>query len=74
MDMPPMECVLMDNFEPTGPFGNKSLGEPPLIPTAPAIRNAVLHATGVPVNRLPMTPQVLVESFMAHGLIPRIDV
>jgi len=73
MDIPPMQCLLVDDYEPTGPFGNKSLGEPPLIPTAPAIRNAVFFATGASIRKLPMTPQHLVESFMEHGLIPKIE-
>jgi len=69
-----MRCEFVEPYEPTGPFGNKALGEPPLIATAPAIRNAVFHATGVPIRKLPMTPQTLVESFMEYGLIPKIEV
>ena len=52
-----------------GPFGNKALGEPPVISVAPAIRNAILNATGVAMNELPMTPQRLVEAFREKGLI-----
>lgn len=73
MDAPPIQCAFIEPYEPTGPYGNKALGEPPLIGAAPAIRNALLHATGVPINKLPMTPQALVESFMEHGLVPKID-
>lgn len=47
---------------PTGPFGNKALGEPPAIPPAPAIRNAFLHATGIPVNEIPLSPQRVFEA------------
>ena len=52
-----------------GPYGNKALGEPPAIPGAPAIRNAVLHATGVAFNEIPLTPQRLIEGFKKAGLI-----
>ena len=48
---------------------NKSLGEPPLISPAPALRNAVLDATGVAVNAIPMTPKLLFEEFVKAGLI-----
>ena len=53
----------------TGPYGNKSLGEPPAIPVAPAIRNAILNATGVHMNVTPMTAQRLIEKFKEKGLI-----
>ncbi len=52
-----------------GPYGNKALGEPPVISVAPAIRNAILNATGVAMNELPMTQQRLVAAFQQHGLI-----
>mgnify|MGYP000385228589 CR=1 FL=1 len=39
------------------------------IPVAPALRNAVLHATGVAMDTIPMTPQRLIEAFQAKGLI-----
>lgn len=69
MDTPDLHVEFVELSDPTGPFGNKALGEPPAIPVAPAIRNAVLHATGVAVNSLPLDPQKLVEHFKAAGLI-----
>ncbi len=69
MDTPELQVDFVETNDPTGPYGNKSLGEPPCIPVAPALRNAVLHATGVQVNRLPMNPQCLVEHFTEAGLI-----
>ncbi len=71
MDMPEMVVDFVETYEPSGPFGNKALGEPPLIPQAPAIRNALLHATGVSVYKLPMSPQNLVHAFIHAGLIPK---
>lgn len=59
----------MENPEPTSPFGTKALGEPPACPVAPAIRNAVLNATGVEIDRIPMTPHVLFQRFTEEGLI-----
>ena len=69
MDTPDLHVDFVEIADPTGPFGNKALGEPPAIPVAPAIRNALLHATGVAVNSLPLEPQKLVEHFKKAGLI-----
>ncbi len=69
MDTPELCADFVQTNDITGPYGNKSLGEPPTIPAAPAIRNAILHATGVAVDSLPLSPQRLVEAFTQAGLI-----
>lgn len=69
MDTPDLQVEFVETIDPSGPYGNKSLGEPPTIPIAPALRNAVLHATGVAINTLPLNPQKLFEAFQAKGLI-----
>ena len=69
MDTPDLHVEFVEINDSTGPFGNKALGEPPAIPVAPAIRNAVLNATGVAVDSLPMDPQKMVAHFKAAGLI-----
>ena len=69
MDTPDIGVAFVETEDPTGPFGVKSLGEPPVISPAPAIRNAVLDATGVAFNRLPMNPQRVFEGFKKAGLI-----
>jgi CO/xanthine dehydrogenase Mo-binding subunit len=58
-DMPPVESIFIEDPSPTGPFGAKGLGEHTLIPTAPAILNAIYHAVGVRVRRIPATPDRL---------------
>jgi aldehyde oxidoreductase len=55
-DVPPIECILVECASSVGPFGAKGIGEQALIPTAPAIFNAIHHATGVRVRRAPATP------------------
>ena len=69
LDHPHLEAQFVENPEPTNPYGTKALGEPPTVPCAPAIRNAVLHATGVAVNKIPLTPHVLFAEFKSAGLI-----
>ena len=69
MDTPDIEAEFVELNDPMGPYGNKALGEPPVIPVAPAIRNAVLCATGVAFNQIPLTPQRLTEGFEKAGLI-----
>jgi aldehyde oxidoreductase len=55
-DIPPIETILVEDAEPAGPFGAKGVGEPALIPTAPAILGAIRHATGVRIDAVPATP------------------
>ena len=69
MDTPELNVEFVELEDPTGPYGNKALGEPPAIPVAPALRNALLHATGVAVDSLPLDPQKLVEHFRNAGLL-----
>ena len=69
LDTPDISVDFVETDEPTGPYGNKSLGEPPIISPAPAIRNAILDATGVAFNRIPIRPQYAFEEFKAAGLI-----
>ena len=65
MDTPDLNALFVELDDPTGPFGNKA----PAIPVAPAVRNAVLNATGVAVDSLPMDPQKMVKHFKEAGLI-----
>lgn len=69
LDAPDLAVDFVETIDPTGPYGNKALGEPPAISPAPALRNAVLHATGVGIHELPLSPQRLVEAFTRAGLI-----
>ena len=69
MDMPRLNVDFVELDDPTGPYGNKALGEPPAISQAPAIRNAVLHATGIAFDSLPLNPEKLVLRFIKEGLI-----
>ncbi len=69
LDTPDLTALFVETDDPTGPFGNKALGEPPALSMAPALRNALLHATGVKVNDLPLEPQKLIALFREAGLL-----
>ena len=71
MDTPELHTDFVELEDPEGPFGNKALGEPPVISPAPALRNALLNATGVAVNELPLSPQRLVDAFCKAGLLEK---
>lgn len=66
-DVPPVESILVEVADPEGPFGAKGLGEHVLIPTAPAILNAIRDATGVLVRRLPATPSRVLAAIREAG-------
>jgi CO/xanthine dehydrogenase Mo-binding subunit len=66
-DVPEIETILVEVPDPEGPFGAKGLGEHVLIPTAPAILNAIRHATGVLVRRLPATPDRVLAAIREAG-------
>lgn len=57
LDVPEIEIIFIETIEPSGPFGAKGVGEIAILPTAPAIANAIYHATGVRIRELPMTPE-----------------
>ena len=61
-DVPPIESLLVEVPDPEGPYGAKGLGEHVLIPTAPAILNAIRHATGAEVTRVPALPHRVLDA------------
>jgi CO/xanthine dehydrogenase Mo-binding subunit/aerobic-type carbon monoxide dehydrogenase small subunit (CoxS/CutS family) len=64
-DVPEIETILIEDAEPAGPYGAKGIGEPALIPTAPAILAAIHHATGVRLTRVPATPDRVRAALLA---------
>ncbi len=69
MDMPPSEVVHVDTYEPEGPMGAKEAGEGLASPTAPAISDAVFHATGYRCKDLPITPEKIL-GHLGNGTKP----
>lgn len=69
LDVPPLEQVLVEHPSEVGPYGAKGVGEPPTVPTAAAIANAVYAAVGARVKDLPVTPQRVWEAMKSSKLI-----
>jgi CO/xanthine dehydrogenase Mo-binding subunit len=66
-DVPPIESILIEDPSSIGPFGAKGIGEQAVIPTAPAILNAIYDAVGVRIHKLPATPDRLRSAILAKG-------
>ena len=65
--VPPVETVLVEVPSPDGPFGARGVGEPPVIPVAAAIANAIHDATGVRPPELPITAERLWRALNENG-------
>lgn len=66
-DVPDIKTIIVEENDPHGPYGAKGLGEHVLIPTAPAILNAINHATGAKVRILPATPERVLSALREAG-------
>jgi len=62
LDMPQVEVILVEEPDPTGPFGAKGVGETGITNVAPAIANALYDAAGIRLHSLPMTPEKVLEA------------
>jgi 4-hydroxybenzoyl-CoA reductase subunit alpha len=69
VDVPPLDSIIVESHEPHGPFGAKEVGEGAIMPTIPAILNAIYDATGVRINELPVTPERIRTALRKAGKI-----
>ncbi len=61
LDVPHVNTVILEDPDPIGPLGVKGIGEPAMVPTIPAIMNAIYDAVGVRITDLPATPEKVLE-------------
>ena len=61
-DVPRVEAIVMEHADPAGPFGAKGAAEPPVVPVAAAIANAVADAIGAPIDSLPIRPEDVLDA------------
>jgi CO/xanthine dehydrogenase Mo-binding subunit len=66
-DTPQLDVTILEKKAEEGPYGAKGVGEPPIVPTAAAIANAVYNATGVRLYELPMTQERVVAALKKKG-------
>ncbi len=67
LDVPPIECVLIETPVPGVPYGVRGVGEMPIVPPAAAIANAIARATGVRLTHMPMTPERVLAAIRARA-------
>lgn len=67
LDMPEIVTYLIEDPDPTGPFGAKEVGQGPLLPIMPAIANAVFDAVGVRVDETPISPEKILRALDAKA-------
>ncbi|MEL6962490.1 MAG: molybdopterin-dependent oxidoreductase [Pseudomonadota bacterium] len=65
-DVPAIETIIIEEAASAGPYGAKGLGEHALIPTAPAILNAIRDATGASIDKLPATPDRVLAAIQSQ--------
>ncbi|MFN3979646.1 MAG: xanthine dehydrogenase family protein molybdopterin-binding subunit [Caldilinea sp.] len=67
LDLPMIDTVLVEVFNPGHPYGVRGVGETPIVPPAAAVANAIYQATGVRMTELPMSPARIVATLAAKS-------
>lgn len=67
-EMPEIDVYLVQTMEDSGPFGAKAIAEIPKDGVAPALRAAIVNATGVAINEIPFTPERVYNALRAAGV------
>jgi len=67
LEMCDVVTYLIEDPDPSGPFGAKEVGQGPLLPVPPAIANAVYDAVGVRVDEVPITPEKVLKALKKKG-------
>jgi xanthine dehydrogenase molybdenum-binding subunit len=62
LEVPEVEVIFIEHYDPYGPFGGKVVGEPPITPAVATIANAIFNATGKRFKELPITPDKIVQA------------
>jgi CO/xanthine dehydrogenase Mo-binding subunit len=65
LDVPRINSIIVEDPDQIGPLGVKGIGEPAMVPTIPAIMNAIYDAIGVRITALPASPERIVEALAA---------
>jgi xanthine dehydrogenase molybdenum-binding subunit len=67
LDVPPIECVIIEVPVPGVPYGLRGVGEVPIVPVAAAVGNAIRRAVGVRMTEMPMTPERVLRAIKGEA-------
>jgi CO/xanthine dehydrogenase Mo-binding subunit len=67
LDLPPIDCVIIETPVPNVPYGVRGVGEVPIVPPAAAVANAIARAVGVRVGHMPMTPERVLRALKGEA-------
>jgi 4-hydroxybenzoyl-CoA reductase alpha subunit len=70
LDMPTVDCIVVETHEPNGPYGAKEVGEGAIMPTIPAVLNALHDATGIRFEKLPLTAEQIASALRTGEPVP----
>jgi CO/xanthine dehydrogenase Mo-binding subunit len=66
LDLPQIDCVLVEVPNPGHPYGVRGVGEVPIVPPLAAIANAIADATGARMTKLPASPRAIMEQLASE--------
>ncbi len=72
LDVPRIDCVIVETPVPGVPYGVRGVGEVPIVPPAAAVANAIARATGVRLTRMPMTPERVLRALKGEASTARV--
>ena len=70
-DTPELNAIIVESYDPEGPYGAKECGQGPLLPVIPAVANALFDALGVRIDEVPITPEKVVAALEGRYRGPR---
>jgi CO/xanthine dehydrogenase Mo-binding subunit len=68
LDVPKIECVILETPVPDVPYGVRGVAEMPIVPVGGAVANAVARALGVRILEMPMTPERVLRAINGGSL------